>query len=110
MGLKSTLFSTFFAIAIIFLAAAKPAQAGYNYWLMCWVPSTSLGATECARLPSNWRIRGVQKKYCNNRNYCGSSAVSFRVNRRNVNQVSRYADISRRDLGASVTIYTGLYR
>ena len=110
MGLKSTIFSAFIAITVLFLAGVKPAQATYNYWLMCWVPSDSLGAHECKRLPNSWRIRGVRKKYCRSSNhFCGRSKTSFRINRRNLGSMRRYG-FNRRDLGTVVTIYTGLYR
>ena len=111
MGWKTTIFAAFLAFAAFVSVSAQPAHATSITWLMCWVPSNDSGAHDCVKLPSNWRISGVSKNYCSSAaSFCSDKEEVFRINRRNLRSVARYAPVSPRDYGVTVTIYTGVYR
>ncbi len=111
MRLKFFTFAAIAAMMATFVPAGKQAEAGFRGWMMCWVPAVSVGASTCVNLPRNWYIRGVSKPYCTEPWYrCDRANTSFRVNRSNLRDVSRYANISSLEYGTRVTIYSRVYR
>ncbi len=110
MGWKITLSAAVVAIVTAFSGTNSPAEARSGWWL-CWIPAVSDGGTKCTRLPNNWYIPGVQRKYCQHYVWRCSKATSyFRVSRRNVRALGRYANISTLDLGAYAWVQTRVYR
>ena len=111
MGWKLTLSAAIVAIVYTFSGAVSDANAGTNKWWLCWTPAVSNGASKCVNLPDNWRIRGVRRPYCQHWVWrCSKARANFRVSRRNVRDLSRYARISSLDYGAYATVYTRQYR
>lgn len=109
MGWRNVFFAAALTGSAALLSASQPAQATVNGWMMCWVPG--LGSShECVKLPSNWSITGVRKARCNpSDDQCNSAMQSFRINRRNLRSVARYAPVDGTDLGSTVTIYSDRY-
>lgn len=112
MGWKSTAFAAFLAFAAFVPATTDTARATQlNGWMMCWVPGESSGSHECVRLPSNWHIPGVTKRYCTEGYYrCSKAVETFMITRSTRRAAARYAPIRTLDYGSVVTIYTGVYR
>ena len=111
MGWRLTLSAAVVAFVTTFSGLFSPADAANRGWWLCWVPALSDGGTKCVRLPDSWRIRGVRRPYCQHWVWrCTKAKVNFRVNRRNVRDLSRYAKISSLDYGAYATVYTRVYR
>ncbi len=101
MRLKS--FLAVLSVVLGFVGFTSAAQASYSRYTICFVKIS--GMTSCRYLPSNYRISGVRKPYCNRANRCRRGRVGLRLSRRVIRCLSRYIDTSDMAPMAYATIY-----
>ena len=101
MKLKSLL--AVLSVVLGFVGFTNAAQASYSHYNICYVKIS--GMTSCHYLPSNYRINGVRKPYCNRAERCRNSRVGFRLSRRVIRSLARYMDTSDMAPMAHATIY-----
>ena len=100
--MKKTVIALAVLTAALFTFTAQ-SQAGYRHYNICWMQTN--GMTNCAYLPSTYRISGVRKPYCNRVDRCRYSTVNFRLTRRRIRCLSRYINTATMAPGAHATIY-----
>ena len=85
------LFAVAAALAALFaIAPGSAVQAGGHGYYICW--NTPGGNSDCASLPSNYHIKGVEKPYCAHSDRCRHSQTEFVLTNQRIRCLSRYVD------------------
>lgn len=76
------------AFSCLFAGASTPASAGSDNYYVCWENLT--GSTDCADLPYHYKLKGVARPYCNDRDLCTKGQSAFKLTHKNIKQLSKY--------------------